>query len=132
MVSIYDSIKNAKTQRTFTIELENGISFVVQVEQRKQRRLINQYVRASLTQSKQTGTEQTVNIEPDWYGLGCELSDSIVDWSGFDEPFDKSAAVEFIALYGGVAEALGQGFKTMLDKYETALLEKKEIEIKNS
>jgi hypothetical protein len=127
------SLERARNKRTFLVEFgDTGQAIRIEVHQREQRHLIDQYIRPSASKSDITDEgAQRFEVVGSYYDLGLALAEYSVDWQGFEGEFDRSLLIEWLAELGGWCERFAQKFKTMLDAHEAELLVYKGEERKN-
>jgi hypothetical protein len=128
LIDIDQSLAAAQGTPTFWIEFGDGDeppAIEIEVKQREQRRLVNKYIRAAVADGE-------MSIAPDWYSLGLAIVPYAKNWRGFAGQFDRGKLKQWLEVFGAHTEALGQAFKSLLDKYEEQVLKYQEAIEKNS
>jgi hypothetical protein len=132
IIDIDASLVSVQETATFWVEFEeDGPALEVTVDQRKQRRLLNRYIRASIHREAGDEEVQDINVQPEFYDLGLALVEFVVGWRGFAGAFDREKVKRFLTQFGSYAEAFGQQFKGMLDAYDEQVLQYKDAAAKN-
>jgi len=141
MIDIDKSMASVDAHPTFWVEFhvpgeETNPAIEIKAAPRQQRRLLDTYIQMTATApSKMDETDEKqpmmLKISPDWQGLALALSEYAVNWKGFSGSFDKARLKTWFGLFSSCAIAFGQGFKDILDTYESDLLKKREEEVKN-
>ena len=137
MIDYDATIAALESQDSFDIEFaeenEESYFFTIKVKQRKQRRLINRYIRTIAERKKDASDDDDMQIEitTGFYELGIALAEDCIAWQNITGDFTKAKAKRWMELNGAAAEELGRQFKDKLDEYETILRKHREVLVKN-
>ena len=136
MIDYDATIAALESQDSFDIEFaeedEESYFFTIKVKQRKQRRLINRYIRTIAERKKDASDdEMQIEITTGFYELGIALAEDCIAWQNITGDFTKAKAKRWMELNGAAAEELGRQFKDKLDEYETILRKHREVLVKN-